>query len=208
MSIIFFKGFFFALSLIVAIGAQNAFIIKQALLKKYVFIICSICFLSDVFLMGIGIFGVGGFLAKNKIFSIILAVCGIVFTLFYAYFSLKSAFAKHSKVQSQIENPNSLKKIILFTLAFTYLNPQAYLDTIFLIGAAALSFDFEEKIFFAFGTYSASLIWFFSLGYGVKFLALYMKNPKFLRFIDFFTAIIMLVVAYSLFLYLFTFIFP
>ncbi|XGQ71512.1 LysE/ArgO family amino acid transporter [Campylobacter hepaticus] len=147
MSIVFLKGFLFALSLIVAIGAQNAFIIKQALLKRYVFIICLLCFLSDIFLMGIGIFGVGEFLAKNKIFHFILALCGTVFTLFYAYISLKAALIKQVIKEDEINNVNSLKKTIFLTLAFTYLNPQVYLDTILLVGAAALNFNIEEKIF-------------------------------------------------------------
>ncbi|CAM4111713.1 LysE family transporter [Campylobacter hepaticus] len=97
--------------------------------------------------MGIGIFGVGEFLAKNKIFHFILALCGTVFTLFYAYISLKAALIKQVIKEDEINNVNSLKKTIFLTLAFTYLNPQVYLDTILLVGAAALNFNIEEKIF-------------------------------------------------------------
>lgn len=197
-TLVFFKGFFLALSLIMAIGAQNAFVIKQAFLKRYVFIICTLCFVSDVFLMSLGIFGVGEFLGKNRLFSFILALGGIAFCLFYALLSFRAAFSKEVKSLDEGIHSNSLKKTLLLTLAFTYLNPHAYLDTIFLIGAAALNFSFDEKISFALGSYCASLVWFFSLGYGVKILSSTMKNPNFLRLIDFFTACVMCVVAYSL----------
>ncbi|MFQ6342353.1 LysE/ArgO family amino acid transporter [Campylobacter sp. VTCC 70190] len=200
-ALVFFKGFFLALSLIMAIGAQNAFVIKQAFLKRYVFIICTLCFVSDVFLMSLGIFGVGEFLGKNRLFSFILALGGIAFCLFYALLSFRAAFSKEVKSLDEGIHSNSLKKTLLLTLAFTYLNPHAYLDTIFLIGAAALNFSFDEKISFALGSYCASLVWFFSLGYGVKILSSTMKNPNFLRLIDFFTACVMCVVAYSLIAY-------
>nr|WP_281275593.1 LysE family transporter [Campylobacter estrildidarum] len=92
-------------------------------------------------------FGVGGFLAKNKIFSIILAIVGLIFTLVYAFLCFKSALSKNNSIGESLENPNSLKKVVLLCLAFTYLNPHAYLDTVVLIGAASLSYNFNEKIF-------------------------------------------------------------
>lgn len=203
MNLIFFKGFFVSFSLIMAIGAQNAFIIKQALKRRYVFLICSVCFISDIFLISLGIFGFSELIAKNKFFSLALAVCGIAFCLFYAFVSFKQALSVKQIKQDDISlKEEKLKKILLLCLAFTYLNPHAYLDTIFLIGAVSLHFNFNEKIYFALGAFCASFLWFFSLGYGVKFLSVYMTNPKFLKLIDFLTGIIMLCVAYSLLVYL------
>ncbi|SUX27552.1 CmeB [Campylobacter upsaliensis] len=142
-----FKGFLLSLSLIVAIGAQNVFILRQALTNHYIFIVCLLCFLCDVILMCVGIFGVGEIFAKNQI----LALCGVCFALYYAFLSLRAVFANSIKLQLAKENPPPLKKVIISTLLVTLANPHIYLDTVFLIGSAALNFSFDEKILFALG---------------------------------------------------------
>ncbi len=197
----FLKGFLLSLSLIVAIGAQNAFIIKQGITRNYVFVVSGICFICDVILMGLGIFGVGEFLAKNKVLNLLIASAGILFVVYYGFISLKSAFFQNHTLQLSTSNPLSLKKTILLTLAVTLLNPHVYLDTVFVIGASALTFSFEEKIIFAYGGLSASLLWFFGLGYG----ALRLSNVliKIAKIIDIFVAIIMFVIAFSLIRYVF-----
>lgn len=197
---IFFKGFFLSLSLIVALGAQNIFILRQGIAKNHIFTICTLCFVCDVILMNIGIFAVAGFLTQSKIFSLILAFCGIIFTLYYAFLSLKSVLKSHSKTNLNSEISLTYKKAIVLTLLVTLANPQVYLDTIFLVGAAALAFDFKEKILFSVGALSASFLWFYSLGYGAKILSSYIK-PNIARLIDIFVAFIMCMVAYFLFLY-------
>ncbi|WP_345790658.1 LysE/ArgO family amino acid transporter [Campylobacter vulpis] len=131
MASVFFKGFLLSLSLIAAIGAQNAFILKQALSNHYIFIVCSICFLCDVILMSVGIFGVGEIFAKNKILALILAFCGACFALYYAFLSLKAIFVSPMKIQLAKEKLPSLKKVIILTLLVTLANPHVYLDTVF-----------------------------------------------------------------------------
>ncbi|ECV9714099.1 amino acid transporter [Campylobacter upsaliensis] len=196
-----FKGFLLSLSLIVAIGAQNVFILRQALANHYIFIVCLLCFLCDVVLMCVGIFGVGEIFAKNQILALILALCGVCFALYYAFLSLRAVFANSIKLQLAKEKLPSLKKVITLTLFVTLANPHVYLDTVFLVGSAALNFSFDEKILFALGALSASFLWFFSLGYGAKFLSFYIK-PNFVKIIDLFVCFIMCMVAYSLILYI------
>lgn len=193
-----FKGFFLSLSLIAAIGAQNAFILRQALANHYIFVVCLICFLCDVVLMSVGIFGVGGIFMQNQILALILAFCGVFFALYYAFLSLKAIFSNSTLELLTKGKALSLKRTIILTLLVTLANPHVYLDTIFLVGSAALNFTFNEKILFAIGGLSASFLWFFSLGYGVKKLSFMMQNSKVSKIIDIFIVLVMLCVAYSL----------
>ncbi|WP_301006732.1 LysE family transporter [Helicobacter sp. UBA3407] len=196
---IFFKGFFLSLSLLVAIGAQNVFIIKQGISKNHIFVVSGICFFCDVVLMGFGIFGIGEFLAKNRILNLLIASVGILFVLYYGFFSLKSAFFAESHPKFLQSNSLSLKKTILLTLAVTLLNPHVYLDTVFVIGATALMFNFDEKIIFACGAFTASFLWFFGLGYGA--LKLSQILIQITKIIDILIAIIMFFIAFSLLRY-------
>lgn len=198
--VVFLKGFSLSLSLIVAIGAQNAFIIKQAIAaREYIFIVCLLCFLCDVLLMSLGIFGIGEFLAKNLILSLAIAFCGIIFSLYYVSLSLKAVLHEHSALEiKNFDGQKSLTQTIILTLAVTLLNPQVYLDTIFLIGASAFTFNLNQKIIFLFGALCASLIWFFGLGYGVKKIRFLFLNPKIYKLVDLFVACVMLFVMWSL----------
>ncbi|WP_104732310.1 LysE/ArgO family amino acid transporter [Helicobacter salomonis] len=195
----FLKGFFLSLSLIVAIGAQNAFVIKQGMIKNHIFIVSGICFICDVVLMGLGVFGVGAFLAKNKILNLLIASIGILFVLYYGFLSLKSAFAPQSSPKFSKSNPLPLKKTILLTLAVTLLNPHVYLDTVFVIGASALMFSVEQKLLFALGASTASCLWFFGLGYGAFKLSQILS--KITKLLDLLIALVMFFVAFSLIRY-------
>lgn len=196
----FLNGFFLSLSLIVAIGAQNAFIIKQGIIRNYVFLVSGICFFCDMILMVFGVFGVGEFLAQNKILNICIALAGILFVVYYGLLSLKSAFSNNIYQFSQYKTL-SIQKTILLTLAVTLLNPHVYLDTVFVIGATALTFSFEEKILFAYGALSASFLWFFGLGYGALKLSRFLI--KITKIIDIFITIVMFFIAFSLVKYVY-----
>lgn len=195
----FLKGFFLSLSLIVAIGAQNAFIIKQGITRNHVFAMSGICFICDVILMGFGVFGVGEFLAKNIILNFLIASFGIAFVVYYGFMSLRSAFYHANPPKFLQSSHLSLKRAIGLSLAVTLLNPHVYLDTVFVIGASALGFSFDEKVIFACGALSASFLWFFGLGYGA------LKLSKFLikisKLIDILIAIVMFCIAFSLICY-------
>ncbi|BCX79395.1 LysE/ArgO family amino acid transporter [Campylobacter sp. 19-13652] len=195
----FLNGLFLSLSLIVAISAQNAFILRQGVLKNHVFAICLLCFASDALLLFLGIYGVGEWLAASKTASLAIASLGIAFVLYYAFLSLKSALRGASGEILKAQKALSLKQALLFCLGVTYLNPQVYLDTIFVVGAAALPYAGGERAMFALGAVSASFGWFFTLGYCAKALSSRLNSPRAMMLLDIFIALVMCFIAYVLF---------
>ena len=186
MFLIFIKGFLFSLSLISAIGVQNVFVLKQGIAKNNVFLVCLICVIGDFLLMGAGIFGVGKILGENKI-------------LMLGFSALLSALRGSTAQKFNSENTHySLKKSVLLTLGVTFLNPHCYLDTIFMMGAVTMPFLLDEKTFFWLGCVSASGVWFFTLGFFAQKFSRALSSPKILRIIDFFIAMIMTFVAFTI----------
>lgn len=199
MSSIILKGFTVTLSLIVAIGAQNAYVLKQGLKKEYIFHIVALCILIDILLISSGVFGIGYLVSKNPFLIKIIAVIGIVFLTSYGLLSLKNAFKnEHMDINSE-KNNTSLKKVISLLLVFSLLNPHTYLDTILLIGGIGASYTiFDEKIYFLAGSFMASTVWFVSLGFGSRVLIpLFHKNITW-KILDISIAIMMFTIAYSL----------
>lgn len=170
----FIQGLIIGLTLIIAIGPQNLFIIQQGLKKKYVFTVCIICSLSDTFLIIIGII-LSGYLAEiSDNFVQILKFLGSGWLVFYGILKIKNSF-KTRKFEILKKN-EQFQSIILITLAFTFLNPHVYLDTIILIGT--ISLNFSNKFLFAIGVIISSFLFFFSLGYFSKYLSKYFNNNK------------------------------
>ncbi len=197
--LIFIKGFLFSLSLISAIGAQNAFVLKQGIAKNNVFLVCLICVIGDFLLMGAGIFGVGKILGENKILMLGVGIFGILFVMIYGFSALLSALRGSTAQKFNSENTHySLKKSVLLTLGVTFLNPHCYLDTIFMMGAVTMPFLLDEKTFFWLGCVSASGVWFFTLGFFAQKFSRALSSPKILRIIDFFIAMIMAFVAFTI----------
>lgn len=195
------KGFLVSLSLICAIGAQNAFVLKQGLLKNNIFWICTTCFLCDFLLMCLGIFGVGEIINTNKILLITLTLAGVAFLISYGFLSFRSAFKASSSLKLQPDNLQkvSLASSISATLAITLLNPHVYLDTVVIIGgvSATLPSNFD-KFSFMVGALIASFIWFYSLGYGAKKLSVYFTKPRVWQIIECLVGILMWGIALSL----------
>ena len=166
------RGALISASLIIAIGAQNLFVLKQGLLKNHIFYVSAICFVCDFALMSIGIFGVSTFISSNSLITNILAIFGAIFLVWYGFCAFKSAIKGTSSIQieSKSLNNNNLLKVVLATLAVTLLNPHVYLDTVVIVGGIAGTLTNEQKFAFLIGAVSVSFIWFFSLGYGAKLL--------------------------------------
>ena len=191
-------GFITGLSLILAIGAQNIFVIEQGLKKQYVFIVCLICSISDLLLifLGIFLFEYFSFLFNDTvelIFNIILFV-------FLIYFIINKLRAKYDNLNLSLENDKySLINIILKTLGFTYLNPHVYSDTVFFLGNFSKSFLIIDKYYFGIGASIASFLFFFSLGYLSKILSKYLVEKKIWKIINLFIVSFMgLIAAYVL----------
>lgn len=195
---IYLKGFIVTISLIVAIGAQNAYVLKLGLLKQYVLLAVSLCILFDFILISAGVFGLGFFIQGNQFLINIIAIVGIVFLCMYAILSFKSAFKNESLQIDGVVKTNPLKQVISLILVFTFLNPHTYLDTVLLIGGIGANIENEFKIYFLLGAVSASAIWFFSLGFGARFLIPLFKKPITWKILDISIGFLMLFIAYTL----------
>ena len=199
MTAIALKGFSITFSLILAIGAQNAFVLKQGLKKEHVFPIVLLCILIDFILIGSGVFGIGYAVSKNPFLLKVIAIIGIIFLTFYGLTCLKSAFKNEHMQLSKEQNTKTLKEVIILVLVFSLLNPHTYLDTILLIGGIGASYiNFDEKLYFLFGSFMASAMWFISLGFGSRLLTpLFQKNITW-KILDVCIACMMFFIAFSL----------
>ena len=194
-----FLGFFTGLSLILAIGAQNIFVIEQGLKKQYIFLVCLICSVSDLILIFLGLFLFEYFkfyFTKNVelIFNILL----FIFLIYFIYSKIRSLYNK-SDINFD-SNILSLKNVIVKTLGFTYLNPHVYSDTVFFLGNFSKNFLITHKYFFGIGASIASFLFFFSLGYLAKFFSNYLINSNVWKVINFFIIIFMTVLSSYVFL--------
>ena len=195
---IYLKGFIVTISLIMAIGAQNAYILKLGLLKQYVLVAVLMCITFDFILISAGVFGLGYFIQGNQLLINSIAIFGIVFLIFYAALSFKSAFKNESLQVDGNVKTNPLKQVLSLILVFTFLNPHTYLDTILLIGGIGANIENEFKIYFLLGAVSASSVWFFSLGFGARFLIPLFKKQITWKILDISIGFLMLFIAYSL----------
>ena len=175
-------GFLTGGSLILAIGPQNLFVIEQGFIKNFIFIITSICAVSDVLLIFLGIFIYNFF---DFIFWEVEVVLNIILVLFLTKFIKDKIdeFKARYKIKN-IKKSKNLKNIILKTLGFTYLNPHVYSDTVFILGNLSKNFKLEDKFYFALGASFASIIFFYSLGYMSSMFAGFIKKKSTWKYIN------------------------
>ena len=180
-----FLGFFTGLSLILAIGAQNIFVIEQGLKKQFVFLVCVICSISDLLLIFLGIFLFHFFHQYFNLFiEIILNIFLIIFLIYFIITKIKS-FRVRANLNTAYKEI-SKSEIFFKTLGFTYLNAHVYSDTVFFLGNFSKNFLLDEKIYFGAGASIASFVFFFGLGYLSLFLSRYAQNEKTWRYINLF----------------------
>ena len=188
-------GFITGLSLILAIGAQNIFIIEQGLKKQYIFLVCLICSLSDLLLIFLGIFLFDYF--RVYFTNFIELIFNILLFGFLAYFVISKLRFNYEKLTLNLENKKvSLSNIIMKTLGFTYLNPHVYSDTVFFLGNLSKNFLIIQKYHFGLGAAIASFIFFFSLGFLSKFSSKYLQNKATWKFINLFIVIFMSILSF------------
>ena len=178
-------GFLTSISLILAIGAQNIFVIEQGLKKQHIFLVCLICSISDFILIFLGIFLFHYFIQYfNSTIELIFNILLIIFLLHFIYSKIK---IYNSSVTFNSEKKNISKiSITLKTIGFTYLNPHVYSDTVFFLGNFSKNFLINEKILFGIGGSIASFLFFFLIGYLSKFLSQYAENQKVWKVINIF----------------------
>lgn len=196
---IFISGYILSLSLIVAIGAQNAFVLRQGLRRQYVLPVVLFCAFNDAFLFLIGAVGFGTLVERIPAFTSLAAWGGALFLFIYGLLTFRSAYQGGSMDDANpIEEHHTLRATMLTIIAISLLNPHVYLDTIVLVGGLAGQHPMPERLFFWLGAASSSFSWFFLLGYGAGFLAPLFKREIAWRILDVIIGIIMWTIAFTL----------
>ncbi|SEQ24128.1 LysE/ArgO family amino acid transporter [Thalassovita taeanensis] len=190
-----FAGFGLGLSLIIAIGAQNAFVLRQGILRAHVFAICLTCALSDAALIAAGVAGFGGLVQALPWLEPVMRWGGAVFLLVYGARAFWSAWRGDEALEASKGRGGSLKAALLTCLALTWANPHVYLDTVVLLGSVSAQYD---ALGFALGAMSASFVFFFTLGYGARLLVPVFARPGAWRALDMFVGAVMWVIAAGL----------
>lgn len=190
-------GFLTAFTLILAIGAQNAFVLRQGLRRAHVFAVCLICALSDAILIAAGVAGFDQIVKLYPSLPVIMTWAGALFL--FAYGVMRFHAARRGEEALEVAGKEqALMPAILTCLAMTWLNPHVYLDTLGLIGAVSVGFEGAAKLAFAIGAISASFTFFFSLGYGARLLVPVMQSKRAWQILDFGIGVLMWLLAISL----------
>jgi len=195
----FLTGFFLGFSLILAIGAQNTFVLRQGILGQHVFYVALFCALSDALLICIGVasisFFLNNFISQN---SNILFGLSAVWLAGYGFIRLSSALKSNDTIEIEASTLKGLFPTISVAAVLTFLNPHVYLDTMILIGSISQQFSGFHKVTFTLGAILASFIFFFSLAYGAKILTPLMQRQSAWRTLDCLIALIMFTIAFQL----------
>lgn len=186
-------------SMILALGAQNLFVLEKGLLKDRPLLVATICSLCDVSLIFLGVLGAGSFFAQNPVLSLLLKLGGAAFLLKYAYGKFREAGNKQGLETKINVKEKGMSTIVVSTLAVSLLNPHVYLDTVVLIGGYSTQFlATTDKLYFALGAGLFSIIWFYSLSMGAGFFSAALKQPKIMRNINYGASAIMTILGVNL----------
>ncbi|MBM7052263.1 amino acid transporter [Rothia sp. ZJ932] len=186
------------LTLIVAIGAQNAYVLRQAILGKFVVPIVLFCIVSDILLVGLGVFGFGIIVESAPWLLEILRWGGGAFLLWYGFSAARRSLKPSAlKVDASTQGPQTLQRALVLAAAMTYLNPHTYIDTVVLLGALANQQGDEGRWYYYAGCATGSVLWFIALGFGARFLRPVFANPKAWRVLDGLIALLMFFLAYK-----------
>lgn len=190
------QGFGLGASMIIPIGAQNAYVLNQGIKRNHHLTTATICSLLDTLFISLGIFGGGAILAQHDMLLTSVTLGGIAFLTCYGLLSLKSAFKKNNANEKSGEVvARGRRAVILGALAVTVLNPHLYLDTVVILGSLGGQFEGNDRIAFAVGTIMASFVWFYSLSLGAAKLGPVLSQPKVKKGIDLLVAAMMFTIA-------------
>ena len=189
-------GLLTGLSLIVAIGAQNAYVLRMGLLRQHVGLIVLICIASDIALISAGTAGVGTVVARASVVLSILRWIGVTYLAYFALSSWRRAF-KDESLAAATKAPGSTKQAVVTVLALTFLNPHVYIDTVLLLGSISNQYG-DARWYFVLGASLGSLLWFTSLGYGARLISAWMAHPRTWRILDVTIGVVIAIVAWRL----------
>jgi L-lysine exporter family protein LysE/ArgO len=193
----FLPGLLLGLSLIVAIGAQNAYVLRQGLRNEHVLAVCLTCALSDALLILTGVVGFGHADARLPWLGPAMRYAGAAFLLAYGARSFRAGLRSDAALMPANAAPEGLARTLATCLALTWLNPHVYLDTVVLIGSLSTQFG-DAKVAFALGAMTASFAFFFALGYGARLLRPLFARPGAWRVLEFAIAFVMWAIAFRL----------
>ncbi len=197
MLLAYAKGIGTGGGLIIAIGAQNAFVLSQGVRKNHYLLIALICAICDAILVAIGVTGVGSLITANPMISRIAGIGGAIFLFVYGARAFQSA-VKGNQLDIDQTAATSVKAVVLATLAVTLLNPHVYIDTVLLLGSIAGQFQSPDHLAFGAGAVTASFAWFFSLSIGATFLAPLFRQKISWRILDTFVGVVMWTIGFSI----------
>lgn len=195
---VFATAFVLALGLIMAIGAQNAHVLRQGIAGHYVGVTVALCAFYDTVLMTAGVFGFGWLLTQIPSLDSIARLGGAAFLLWYGWRCVGSALAPVSEVKVESRVASSWLSAVATVSAFTLLNPHVYLDTVVLVGSIGGQYQDSERVAFAVGAFSASWVWFLCLGYGARLIRPWFENPRAWQILDGLIAMVMFAIAGAL----------
>lgn len=190
-------GFLLGASLIIAIGAQNAFVLRQGLKREYVFTVCLICALSDALLIAAGVGGLGSIVQRSETTIRIVTAGGALFLFAYGAVAFRRAM-RPGALQAAGGESGTLGAAVAAALAFTFLNPHVYLDTVLLLGSLSGRYSGEARFAYGAGATLASFAWFFGLGYGARLLSPLFARPAAWRALDIAIGLVMWTIAAGL----------
>ena len=193
----FIAGFFLGASLIIAIGAQNAFVLKLGIQKRHVFAVVMTCALSDAILIILGVAGFGTVVQSSPNILTVVTIFGAIFLTIYGVLAMMRAF-NPGRLQASNETQTSLTAAVITVLSLTFLNPHVYLDTVVLLGGISAQYAGSDRVLFGAGATIASFVWFFGLGFGARLLEPVFAKPRSWQILEFFIAIIMWSIAIKL----------
>lgn len=200
---ILIQGMVISIGLIMAIGPQNAFVLRQGIRRQHVFTVVSACFLSDAFLISMGVAGMGALFALNPYLKFAMTGVGITFITIYGGLAFRAALRPTALDPEASGAPKgsgqSAKAAMLTVLAFTWLNPHTYVDTLVLIGGISSQYDSDpDRLSFAIGAVAGSAMWFLTLGYGAGRLAPIFESQRAWRILDAIIGTVMWTIAIML----------
>ena len=194
---VFLTGFGVSLSLILAIGVQNAFVLRQGLQRQHVGLVVSICAVTDALLIGVGVMGTSWMTSEAPWLQSLLLYGGAAFLLFYGAKSFYAAWVGSGVLQASGAVEQSWKAAALTCIAVTWLNPHMYLDTVVLVGSVSSQYPGQGLVFWL-GAALASAFFFVSLGYGARLLAPLFSSARAWQMLDVFVGCVMWLIAFSL----------
>lgn len=187
-------GFTTGLSLIVAIGAQNAFVLRQGIRKEHVLLTVLLCAISDALLIFAGVTGVGLIVERAPWILVVARIGGTIFLVCYAFFALRRAIRPQILDSSDAMAQTSAMAVAATTLMLTWLNPHVYIDTVLLLGSIGAA-QGDQALVFAVGAVFASITWFTALGYAARFLSRFFAKPKSWQVLDGIICVLMMAFA-------------